>query len=78
MTKDSILLINENVLPESNVSLYNAELDLSMMACFSSLDRTEAQFRELLDSVGFELVKVWRPSVVVPGSGTLFEAVRKQ
>ena len=74
MSKDSILLVNENAIPESNVPLYSAQLDLSMMACFSSLDRTQTQFKELLHSSGFELIQVWSPAVIVPGSGTLFEA----
>ncbi|MCJ1455699.1 hypothetical protein MMC28_006055 [Mycoblastus sanguinarius] len=75
MTKESILLINENVISESNVPLYSAEMDLSMMAMFSALDRTRAQFKDLLESSGFELVHVWTPKVVVSGSGTLFEVV---
>ena len=78
MSKDSILLINENVLPESNVPLYPAMLDLSMMAIFSSLDRTQTQFKELLDSAGFKLLQVWTPKNMVPGSGTLFEAILKE
>ena len=77
MNKDSILLINENALPDSNVPLYPAELDMSMMVLFSSLDRTQTQFKELLDSAGFDLVQVWTPKVIIPGSGTLFEAVLK-
>lgn len=77
MGKDSILLINENVLPESNVPLYLAQLDLSMMAEFSSLDRTITQFRALLDTVGFEVVQIWTPSKPVPGSGMLFEAKKR-
>lgn len=75
MKKNSVLLIRENVLPDSNVSLYSALNDLSMMAMFSALDRTPTQFRELLGSVGFELVKVWSPTVMVPGQRTLLEAV---
>ena len=77
MGNDSILLINENVLPESNVPLYSAELDVSMMALFSSLDRTRPQFQSLLDSAGFQVVNIWTPKMMVPGSGTLFEAVLK-
>lgn len=77
MSTDSILLINENVLPASNVPLYNAQMDIAMMACFSSLDRTEKQFESLLDSAGFRLLQTWRPKEIVPGSGTLFEAVLK-
>lgn len=78
MSKHSILLINENALPEENVPLYPAELDISMMVLFSSLDRTQSQFKKLLESAGFELVQIWTPKVMVPGSGTLFEAVIKQ
>ena len=77
MNQDSILLINENVLPADKVPLYPAMLDLHMMAMFSALDRTEKQFKELLDSAGFEVVKVWAPKVRVPGSGILFEATLK-
>ena len=77
MNQDSILLINENVLPADNVPLYPAMLDLHMMAIFSSLDRTETQFKELLDSAGFEVIKVWAPKVRLPGSGILFEAALK-
>ena len=43
MSKHSKLLTNENVLPEANVALYPAELDISMMALFSSLERTQSQ-----------------------------------
>ncbi|KAL8687847.1 MAG: hypothetical protein Q9218_006092 [Villophora microphyllina] len=78
MNEDSILLINENVLPETNVSLYSAMLDITMMAEFSSLDRTESQFKTLLESAGFDVVQVWTPKVKVIGSGTLLEAVLKR
>ena len=78
MNKDSILLINEDVMPEANVPLYPAMLDLSMMAIFSALDRTRSHFRELLTSAGFKLLQVWTPKVAVPGSGTLFEAILQE
>ena len=75
MTKDSILLINENVLPDQGASLYQAQLDLSMMVCFSSLDRTEKQFKELLESEGLKLVQTYKPPVNTPGAPTLLEFV---
>lgn len=77
MDKDSILLINENALPEANVPLYPAQLDLHMMVFFSSLDRTLTQFKDLLTASGFEVAGVYTPKNFVPGSGTLFEAVVK-
>ncbi|ORY11840.1 S-adenosyl-L-methionine-dependent methyltransferase [Clohesyomyces aquaticus] len=73
MAEDSVLLINENVLPDQGVSLFQAELDMSMMVCFSSLDRTEKQFKTLLESEGFEWKQTYKPEVQIPGSGTLME-----
>lgn len=78
MKKDSILLVDENALPDRNVALYPATLDMIMMGVFSSLDRTAAQFEELLNSAGFQLVATWRSKEYVPGAGTLFEAVLKE
>lgn len=77
MNQDSILLIHEHALPESNVPLYRAEVDLHMMAIFSSMDRTSAQFNVLLELSGFDVVDVWTPKTMVSGPGTLFEAVLK-
>ncbi|KAF2737233.1 o-methyltransferas-like protein [Polyplosphaeria fusca] len=77
MAKDSVILINENAMPDEGVGLYQAELDLLMMGAFASLDRTVAQFGNLLDRAGFKLVQVWKPKDYAPGSGMLFEAVLK-
>lgn len=77
MTKDSVLLIQEVEIPETNVPLRAACVDLVMMAMFSALERTREQFRELLESVGLELVKTWTSENAAPGSGVLFEAVLK-
>ncbi|KAF2875895.1 S-adenosyl-L-methionine-dependent methyltransferase [Massariosphaeria phaeospora] len=52
MAQDSVLLIDENVMPDENVALYQASLDLIMMGVFASLDRTVKQFEELLDAAG--------------------------
>ena len=45
MSKHSKLLTNENVLPEANLPIWPAELDISMMALFSSPERTQSQFK---------------------------------
>jgi hypothetical protein len=75
MTAESILLVDEYAIPEDNVALYQAELDFTMMGVHTSLDRTPAQFEELLNSAGFKIIGTYRPRDYVPGSGTLFEAV---
>lgn len=75
MNADSILLIQEAEIPESNVPLRSACLDLSMMALFAGMERTRTQFKELLESVGLKLVKSWSPDSLAT-LGTLYEAVR--
>jgi hypothetical protein len=73
-----MLLVNDLVFPDANVGLYPAERDLSMMAIFSSLKRTQKQWLELFDPAGFEVVKIWTPRDPVAGAGTLFETMPKR
>ena len=74
----SILLIDENALINRNVAMYPATLDMIMMCVIASLNWTDPQFEELLDSAGFELVATLRSKEYVPGAGTLFKAVLKK
>lgn len=46
-----------------------------MMEVFSSLERTEKQWVELLERAGFKVVKVWRSEAQGVSSNALFEAV---
>ena len=78
MSPESVLLINENDMPAENAALYSANIDLSMMALFSSLERTQAQWVELVESAGFDVVKVWKPDVLVASGANLIEAVRSK
>ncbi|TGO08268.1 hypothetical protein BTUL_0217g00120 [Botrytis tulipae] len=59
MGKDSVLLINENLMQEENASFESACTDWMMMGGFSALERTERQFKKLIESVGLVLVKAW-------------------
>ncbi|KAF7872436.1 hypothetical protein EAF04_003357 [Stromatinia cepivora] len=59
MGKGSMLLINENLMQEVNAPFESACTDWIMMGGFSALERTERQFKELIESVGLVLVKVW-------------------
>lgn len=81
MGKDSILLINENLMQEENVSFESACTDWIMMVGFSALERTERQFKELIESVGLMLVKVWGAPGVENGpweGRRLLEVVKKE
>ena len=59
------------------VCRYNAEVDLSMMVLFASMERTEKQWVALLEKAGLSVVKVWTPKTQLVASETMFEAVRK-
>ncbi|KAL7651438.1 hypothetical protein ACMYSQ_011156 [Aspergillus niger] len=76
MADDSVLLINENTIPETGAPRFNASVDLIMMNMFSSLERTDKQWLSLLERAGFKIVKVWRSDDQGTGSNALFEAVR--
>jgi demethylsterigmatocystin 6-O-methyltransferase len=58
MTDESTLLLDEIVVPNQNVSWYVTQTDLGMMVQFSSTERTEEQFRELLAKAGLKVQKV--------------------
>jgi hypothetical protein len=75
MGPQSLLLVDENVLPESGVPLFSAQFDIAMMALFSSLERTQAQYTKLLEDAGLEVLKAWpQPG----GTAMLFEAALKK
>ncbi|RYP63324.1 hypothetical protein DL769_006996 [Monosporascus sp. CRB-8-3] len=57
----SRLLIHEMIIPEQGASTFHAMLDMTMMAFNAGMERTERQWRELLESAGFHVLKVWSP-----------------
>ncbi|KIN01712.1 hypothetical protein OIDMADRAFT_40966 [Oidiodendron maius Zn] len=59
MNKNSRLLVNEFVLPNTGAGQLQASLDIMMMTLVSGLERTEMQWQSLLESVGLEIVKIW-------------------
>lgn len=75
MAEDSVLLINENTLPDTNVPRFNTSVDLIMLSMFSSLERTDKQWLSLLERANFKVVKVWRADDKGVGAHALFEAV---
>ena len=59
MTKGySRILINDFVIPESGVSLFQASFDLWMMADVTGKERTLKKWQNLFDQAGLKLVKV--------------------
>jgi hypothetical protein len=64
----SRLVISESILPESNVDLESAWLDITMMGVSGS-ERTQPQWERILDESGFKLHKTYQ------APGTCFAAI---
>lgn len=83
MGPDSVLLISETMLPPTGVLLPSVLADMQMMGSFASMERTEVQWRALLEKAGLELVQTWLPddcdrsSQALADQPALFEARRK-
>ncbi|CAG9998313.1 unnamed protein product [Clonostachys byssicola] len=71
----SKLLIHEMLIPEEKASTFHSMLDMTMMAFSSGMERTERQWRELLNAAGFQVVKVWLP--LQEDADAIVEAVLK-
>ncbi|GAB7351956.1 hypothetical protein MBLNU459_g2486t2 [Dothideomycetes sp. NU459] len=69
----STLLINDFVLPERDVGFRAASMDIAMMLLSSGLERTETQWRHLLDSVGVRIVKIWTVGDIHEGNEAVIE-----
>ncbi|KAK0625922.1 S-adenosyl-L-methionine-dependent methyltransferase [Immersiella caudata] len=59
MGPDSILLIDEMILPETGVKADVTTLDLTMMSAFASAERTEKDWTALFEQAGLRLVKTY-------------------
>ena len=67
----SKLLISEFVLTDTETALFPASLDVQMMGLHAGMERSEKQWRRLLDSVDLEVVKIWQQ---IPGGESVIEA----
>ncbi|KAK8084446.1 hypothetical protein PG997_005717 [Apiospora hydei] len=63
----SKLLIHDHVLPETGAQPLATSFDLMMMTCVSGKERSEGQWRDLLSSAGFKIVKFWRSPQAIQG-----------
>ena len=52
------MLIVELVIPPGNEPFFGKRLDLHMLVLLASRERTEAEYRDLLASAGFQLRRV--------------------
>ena len=68
----SKILIHECVVADRDASWQHTALDICMMALFSTQERTEREWRELLDSVGLRVTGIWSKG---KGNLSLIEAM---
>ncbi|KAI6378425.1 hypothetical protein MCOR25_002291 [Pyricularia grisea] len=59
MAPDSVLLLDEIVLPPKDVDHVSSAMDLIMMGAFAAEERTEIQWRELAASAGLKITNVY-------------------
>ncbi|KAL8958171.1 MAG: hypothetical protein Q9193_004719 [Seirophora villosa] len=69
----SKILINENIVPSTGAAWQITSLDWTMMATVASAERTEAQWRQLIESVGLHVEGIWTKD---PACESLIEVVR--
>ena len=56
----STLLVHEHVVSDAMVHPHATAYDLTMMVKVAGEERTEARWRDLLESSGYNVVKIWR------------------
>ena len=60
MSPDSLLWIDEMVIPETGASPFAMQLDFTMMTMFNSTERTLLHWKECLEDVGLQINQVYR------------------
>ena len=56
----SKILINESVLPDMNCPSFFAAGDINMMSIMGGKERTELEWRELIESVDLKMTGIWK------------------
>lgn len=71
MSKDSVILIDEMILPNTGTHWQAAQLDISMMSSLAAMERSEEQWYTLLNLAGLKIQKIYtyteelRDSIIV-------------
>jgi len=56
--EDSRILIDEMVLPNEKVHWHATQIDLAMMSAMGAKERTDEQWRALIDKAGLKIVNI--------------------
>ena len=69
--KDSVILIDDMVIPNQGAHWRQTQLDLAMMAALAAIERTERQWYSMLDAAGLKVSQIYtytpelRDSIIV-------------
>ena len=55
MSEDSVIMLDEIVVPNKNVDWFVTQTDFAMLIQFASMERTEDQWHHLLAAAGLEI-----------------------
>ena len=59
MAPNSVILVDEMVLPNSGASFHVTQMDMIMMADLAAMERTEKEWYALLEDAGLKVNHVW-------------------
>ncbi|CBX98963.1 similar to o-methyltransferase [Plenodomus lingam JN3] len=59
MAKDSVLFIDEIILPKVGASSRQVHMDMAVMVFAGAMERTDKQWKDLLGNNGFEIRDIW-------------------
>ena len=68
MDRDSRILIDDMVLPNTGVHWQATQLDLAMMAVLGSVERTEEQWYTLMENAGLKILQIYTYTEVLKDS----------
>jgi len=55
MNESSVILLDEMALPNQDIDWFATQTDITMLTAFGSMERTEAQWHNLLESVDLKV-----------------------
>lgn len=68
MAEDSVVVVDEIVIPAKGASIGQMHFDLTMLASLGAMERSLAQWEELLESAGLKMRDVWTYDKAMGGS----------
>ncbi len=68
MDKESRILIDDMVLPDTGVHWQAAQLDLTMMAALGSVERTKEQWYALMANAGLKILGIYTYTALLQNS----------